>query len=110
MARETLHIALFIAVCAQSASPAAASGDAVDAAMPDDEQCTPDVLFDEARAGLQHGSPALKRYLAQLMQQAALEMPSELWIRAIERETDPAMLELLGSALAAKAEQLEEPA
>jgi hypothetical protein len=101
MARETVRIALLIALCA---SPAAA-------ALNDDgdQQCTPDALFDEARAGLQHGSPALKRYLAQLMREAALEMPTELWIRAIERETDPAMLEVLGSALAAKAEQLEEP-
>jgi HEAT repeat protein len=102
MARETVRIALLIVV-GLWASPA------VHALEEEQQQCTPDALFDEARAGLQHGSPALKRYLAQLMREAALEMPTELWIRAIERETDPAMLEVLGSALAAKAEQLEEP-
>lgn len=112
MARETLRIALLLALCA---SPAVAR-DELPAALvensdenSDDDQCSPDALFEEARLGMLHGSPALKRYLAQLMREAALEMPSELWIRAIERETDPAMLEVLGGALAAKAEQLEEP-
>lgn len=66
--------------------------------------CNVDTLFDDARAGLAAGSPALRRYLRELLVEAALVTPDEVLLRQLEREDDPAMIEALAAALANKAE------
>lgn len=103
MRRLPKNAALAVAVLVLLAGAPAAAGAAEEA------QCTPDALFDDARAGLAKGSPALKRYLKALLADAALVMPNELLLKELEREDDPAMIEALGAAIAAKAEAVEDP-
>jgi hypothetical protein len=79
------------------------------AALPEDDTCTPDALVQDARSGLRTGSPALQRYLRELLKEAALVTPNEVLLRQLEREDDAAMIEALGAALAHKAEMNEDP-
>lgn len=71
--------------------------------------CSWDTLLDDARVGLERGSPALKRYLRALLQEAALNTPDDVLLRALARAGDAALLEALGAAVARKAETVERP-
>lgn len=73
------------------------------------DHCSPEALFAEASAGLRDGSPALQRYLRNLLQEAALITPNDVLLQRLRDEDDPAMLEALGAAVAHKAETMDEP-
>lgn len=97
--------ALTFAACAMLATSAAhAVEGASENEGPVNGACTPDVLFDEARAGLAKGSPALQKYLRDTLREAALITDDDVLLRALASEDDPAMIEALGSAIAHKAE------
>ncbi|NMO15812.1 HEAT repeat domain-containing protein [Pyxidicoccus fallax] len=72
--------------------------------------CTVESMLDDVRAALKGGSPALQRYVKWRLREAALAMPAEGLQAALARETDPAVLEALGGALATKASNAESPA
>lgn len=75
----------------------------------DPPQCTPEGLFADVRDGMKNGSPALRRYVAKLLKEAALVLPSDLLLKELAREEDPAVIEVLGAALVVKAESAGEP-
>jgi HEAT repeat protein len=76
----------------------------------DDElACPMDWMVQSARAGLTDGSPAYQRYMKALLKEAALTMPVEELLAAVAAERDPAMLEVLGAALATRASYDEDP-
>jgi HEAT repeat protein len=60
-------------------------------------------LLDDARKGLSRGSPALKKYLENHLQEVATGMSVDELSKAFVNEKDPAMLRVMGAALAAKA-------
>jgi cell pole-organizing protein PopZ len=72
-------------------------------------QCTVEGMLDDVRAALKDGSPALKHYVKLRMKEAAIAMSPEALQAAFSRERDPAMLEVLGAALATKASNAESP-
>lgn len=82
----------------------------VAAEPPAEASCDMGTLIEASRVGLDRGSPALQRYLRALWLEAALQLPDEELVRALEREQDPRVLEALGAALARKAETEERPA
>ena len=67
-------------------------------------------MIDAARAGFASGSPAYRAYLAALLKESALTVPLDELTRAVAGERDPALLEALGAALAARASYDENPA
>lgn len=71
---------------------------------PPTKGCDADALLADARAGFARGSPALQRYLRNLLIEAALVTPNEVLLAQFDREQDPALIEALGAALAHKAE------
>lgn len=94
-------IAAFIVALAGIAAPAHALTE-------DAPQCTAEGLFADVRAAMKIGSPAMRRYVTKLMREAALVLPSELLLEELAREHDPAVIEVLGAALVAKAETLDD--
>ncbi len=71
--------------------------------------CALPAMLDAARAGLADGSDAYRRYLAALLQEAALTLPEADLLDAVASERDPALLEVLGRALATRASHAEDP-
>jgi hypothetical protein len=71
--------------------------------------CPMDWLVESARAGLADGSPAYQRYLKALLKESALTMPVGDLLAAVAAESDPAVLEILGAALATRASYDEDP-
>ena len=71
--------------------------------------CALDWVIESARTGLHQGSDAYKKYLRALIKEAALTMPVDALRAAVEKETDPAVLEALGAALATRASYDEDP-
>ncbi|HEU0035278.1 MAG TPA: hypothetical protein VFQ53_31850 [Kofleriaceae bacterium] len=55
------------------------------------------------------GSPAYRKYVTRLLREAAPDLDERELVAAFEAERDPAMIELLGAALAARTDRLGEP-
>jgi len=92
-------------VALMSLAPLAARGEA--ALRP--TQCTVQGMLDDVRLAMKRGSPALKRYVKMRLKEAALAMPAESLLAALNGERDPDVLEALGAALATKASNAEAP-
>ena len=76
---------------------------------PERAPCSLPAMIDDLRSALQDGSPSLRKYMKLLLKEAALGMsPAELRA-AFDAERDPAVLEALGAALAARASHAEDP-
>lgn len=71
--------------------------------------CSFPAMIDDLRAALKTGSPTFKLYMRTLLKEAALAMPPEALLAAYEQERDPAVLEVLGVALATKSSNINAP-
>ena len=78
-------------------------------AIPAPATCSVDSLVAEVRAGLVNGSPAYRRYLARLFREAAADLPESTLAAAFARESDPAMIEVLGAAMAGRSDRIDDP-
>lgn len=72
--------------------------------------CSLATMVDDLRAALRDGSPSLKRYMRLRLKESAMALSSAALREAVERETDPDVLEVLGQALASQAGNAQEPA
>ena len=72
------------------------------ARTPQGVTCSLPSLLDDLRSALQHGSPALRRYAARVLREAALSMSAHELRAAFDSERDPAVLEALAGALAGR--------
>jgi hypothetical protein len=100
-----------IAFIAAAVLATTAHGDLLDEmAAPVANECTLDGLFDEVRAGISTGSPAYRRYLRRLVRDSAAELDEAKLLAAFSAATDPALVEELAAALAARTDRLGEPA
>ena len=89
------------------AGPAAlAAGEVV---IPRQVTCSYATLIEDLRAALKTGTPEFQRYMKEMLKEAALGMPPEELIAAIEREGEPSILEALGAALAVRASNTDDP-
>lgn len=91
---------------AQSPAQSLASGPAPRLVQ---KQCAIGAQIEALRAGLRRGSPALKRFLRQQLRELAPTLPLAELRAAFEREREPAVIEELSGALAARVGRLEEP-
>lgn len=73
------------------------------------QQCSLAGQLDTLRAGLVRGSPALKKLLRRHLRELAPAIPESELRTALQHETDPAMVEELSGALAARMARLGEP-
>jgi hypothetical protein len=73
------------------------------------EACELTGLIAQVREGLDAASPAYRRYLRRLLREAAATLPERQLHDAFARERDPAMVEELAAALAARTDRLGEP-
>jgi len=71
--------------------------------------CSVPAMVEKLRSALRSGSPALQKYSRTLLTESALAMTPEALIAAIDREREPAVLEVLGAALATKASNTGDP-
>jgi hypothetical protein len=71
--------------------------------------CEVNDLLAQVRGNLGRGSPAYGRYLQHLLREAAPTLPEAELRAAFEAERDPAMIELLAGALAARTDRAGEP-
>jgi hypothetical protein len=71
--------------------------------------CTMEGMLEDVRAGLKSGSPAYRKYLRARLKEAAVAMPPDALRAAVSQERDPAVLEVVGAALAGKASNAESP-
>jgi HEAT repeat protein len=71
--------------------------------------CEVDDLLAQVRGGLGHGSPAYRKYLQRLLREAAPTLSESELRAAFESERDPAMIELIAGALAARTDRDGEP-
>jgi hypothetical protein len=71
--------------------------------------CSYPALIEDLRAALKTGTPEFQRYMRELLKEAALAMPPDQLIAAIERERDPAVLEALGVGLATRSSNTDDP-
>jgi HEAT repeat protein len=102
----TLRLTLVAAGLGLLPSPGLAAGDRP---VPQRVACTVDGMLEEVRAALKEGSPAYQRYVRTRLKEAALAMSPELLQQAVTHERDPAVLEVVGAALATKASHAEAP-
>jgi len=65
-------------------------------------ECSFEGMLEDVRRALKLGSPAYQRYVAERLREAARAMPPEQLLAAVGKERDPAVLEVLGSALSAR--------
>lgn len=72
--------------------------------------CSLATLVDDLRAALRDGSPSLQRYMRLRLKESAMTLSSQALREAVERETDPDVLEVLGQALASQAGNAQDPA
>lgn len=75
---------------------------------PTGKTCAVDDLLAQVRA-MGHASPAYRKYVARLLREAAPDLSEAELVAAFEAERDPATIELLGAALAARTDRLGEP-
>lgn len=89
------------------ASPAVLAQSTPTAAAPAlrGERCSVQGLMDQLREGLRSRSKAYRDYLNVVLREAAVSLPSGELHAAFDRETDPAMVEQLASALVARSER-----
>jgi hypothetical protein len=71
--------------------------------------CTVEGMLEDVRVGLKEGSPAYQRYVRARLKEAALAMSPDALQAAFGQERDPAVLEVVGEALATKASNAEAP-
>jgi hypothetical protein len=71
--------------------------------------CQVGSLVAQLRAGLGAGSPAYQRYLRRLLREAAPSLPEAELRAAFAAETDPAAIEALAAALAARTDRTGDP-
>ena len=71
--------------------------------------CTMEGMLEDVRAGLKSGSPAYQRYVRIRLKEAAIAMSADSLRAAVSQERDPAVLEVVGAALATKASNSEKP-
>jgi hypothetical protein len=71
--------------------------------------CTVEGMLEDVRAGLKSGSPAYKKYVRTRLKEAAIAMSPDALRAAVAQERDPAVLEVVGAALATKASNSEAP-
>jgi hypothetical protein len=71
--------------------------------------CTMEGMLEDVRAGLKSGSPAYQRYVRIRLKEAAIAMNADSLRAAVSQERDPAVLEVVGAALATKASNSEKP-
>lgn len=69
------------------------------------ETCSLDGLLAQIRSGLRARSEAYRRYMRTLLQESAVQLPPAQLRAAFSRETDPAVVEHLAAALAARTER-----
>jgi len=74
-----------------------------EAPVPKPVACTVEGMLEDVRAGLKEGSPAYQRYVRTRLQEAAKALPPDALRLAVNQERDPAVLEVIGAALATKA-------
>lgn len=104
-----------VAASSAAASAASASGGsqnaapAVDTQRPQPVQCSLSGQLQSLRAALQRGSPALKRYMRRQLRELAPSVPESELRAAFEQEREPAMIEELSAALAARMSRLSQP-
>lgn len=100
-----------LTLCVGAMLAASARGETLDesAPVPVARQCTLDGVFDEVRAGISTGSPAYRHYLRSLIRDAATDLDEATLRAAFVGETDPAMVEELAAALAARTDRLGDP-
>jgi HEAT repeat protein len=77
--------------------------------LPMQTTCSYSNMLRDLRHGLREGSPTLKRYLLEQFKEAARAMPADELLAAVAHEREPAVLEVLGAGLAAKAGFVEDP-
>lgn len=95
----TLIASATVVGIAFAASPAAPTGGT----------CKVDDLLTQVRGGVTRGSPAYRKYVQRLLREAAPTLSEAELRAAFEAERDPAMIELLASALAARTDRTGEP-
>lgn len=69
------------------------------------ETCSLDGLLLQIRGGLRSRSEAYRRYVRTLLQESAVQLPPAQLRAAFSRETEPALVEHLAAALAARTER-----
>jgi hypothetical protein len=72
--------------------------------------CSVSTMVEQLRGALTDGSPALQRYMLELLKEAALRMPLDELRAAFAAERNPRVLEALGVALATRASNSGEAA
>lgn len=72
-------------------------------------QCSLSVQLDALRRGLLRGSPALRKLLRKQLRELAPAIPEAELRAALDREHDPALIEELSGALAARMARLNQP-
>jgi HEAT repeat protein len=70
--------------------------------------CEIDDLLAHTR-GLEQRSPAYRKYMQRLLREAATDLPEAELLAAFEAEHDPARIEMLAAALAARTDRTGEP-
>ncbi len=78
-------------------------------ALPMQTTCSFSNMLRDLRQGLREGSPTYRRYLLEHFKEAARAMPPDELLKAVNEEREPAVLEVLGAGLAAKASFVEDP-
>jgi HEAT repeat protein len=71
--------------------------------------CTMEGMLEDVRTGLKSGSPAYQKYVRVRLKEAAIAMSPDALRAAVAQERDPAVLEVVGAALATKASNAESP-
>jgi hypothetical protein len=71
--------------------------------------CTMEGMLEDVRVGLKSGSPAYQKYVRTRLKEAAIAMSPDALRAAVAQERDPAVLEVVGAALATKASNAESP-
>ncbi len=79
------------------------------APRPRQTACTVEGMLEDVRLALKEGSPAYRRYVRFRLKEAAIAMSPERLSNAVIEERDPAVLEVVGSALATKASNAQTP-
>lgn len=73
------------------------------------ESCSVDSLLEQIRRGLGSSSEAYRRYLRNLLREAAVTLPAVQLRAALARETHPVLVEQLAAALVARTERGADP-
>lgn len=102
---KNLRVGLVLGGWLLAGPTALAAGEGV---TPRQVTCSYATMFDDLRAALKTGTPEFQRYMKELLKEAALGMPVEELLTAIQWERDPEMLESLGAALAVRASNTDD--